>query len=199
MAGTSAAPFVTMETSAAPFCGRRGRRPSVESICIRCGYVIPGRRSRARNPDGPGNALEGCRSRQRLERPRICLVSVLLFPHLPGIGLAIPARAGSFVRRTADGRRWLKPPFTAREPAHKKTRERCFQAPAIHPVIRPSRPPEVTFTAFSPDTGGERQPAVETAGDRLFFAADNQERWLKPPPSVFFPSSFGRRFAAALL
>ena len=87
MAGTSATPFcyrrcrlplrlLRWKRLPLHFCGRRGRRPSVESICIRCGYVIPGRRSRARNPDGPGNALEGCRSRQRLERPRICLVSV---------------------------------------------------------------------------------------------------------------------------
>ena len=104
MAGTSATPFcyrrcrlplrlLRWKRLPLHFCGRRGRRPSVESICIRCGYVIPGRRSRARNPDGPGNALEGCRSRQRLERPRICLVSVWLFPQ----GL------DWFVRRTADG------------------------------------------------------------------------------------------------
>jgi len=30
-----------------------------------------------------------------------------------------------------------------------------------------------------------RQPAVETAGDRLSLAADARERWLKPTPSVF--------------
>ena len=58
-------------------------------------------------------------------------------------------------------------------------------------MIRPPRPPEVVFTAFSPDTGGWRQPAVETAGDRLSLAAEAKERWLKPPPSVFSRGGLG--------
>ena len=42
-----------------------------------------------------------------------------------------------------------------------------------------------------PDLAAENRPAVETAGDRISLAADTQERWLKPPPSVSCPGGFG--------
>ncbi len=43
-----------------------------------------------------------------------------------------------------------------------------------------------------PDLAAENRPAVETAGDRISLAADTEERWLKPPPSVSCPGGFGR-------
>ena len=105
--------------------------------------------------------------------------------------LAIPARPGFVCPE--DSRRKAVASATVHRPGTvpQKDDVRCFQAPAIHPVIRPPRPPEVAFTAFSLDTGGWRQPAVETAGDRLSLAADAKERWLKPPPSVFSRGGLG--------
>ena len=40
-----------------------------------------------------------------------------------------------------------------------------------------------------PDLAAENRPAVETAGDRISLAADTEERWLKPPPSVLSPEN----------
>ena len=110
---------------------------------------------------------------------------------MPGIGVAIPARPGFVCPE--DSRREPVASATVHSPVTDPQKDdvRCFQAPAIHPVIRPLRPPEVVFTAFSPDIGGWRQPAVETAGDRLSLAAEAKERWLKPPPSVFSRGGLG--------